>query len=267
MHCSLRGQKGALDLKRVPLLSLEGVSKSFKGVAALKEVSFSLYPGEILGLIGPNGAGKTTLINLITGFLRPEEGKIYFSGRDITGLPPEEIAKLGILRTFQHIQIFSGLSVLENILLGFSRETKVPIWSELLGLRKARALEAELRARALEILELFGLKRWASYPAQALPYGEQRRVVLARAVASNPKLLLLDEPAAGLSPREGQELIKLLKNLKNNGLSLLVVDHDVDLILEVCDRVVVLAFGELIAQGAPQRIRENPRVIEVYLGE
>ena len=266
MHCSLRG-KEVLDKDKAPLLRLQGVTKGFKGVLAVKKVSFELYPGEILGLIGPNGAGKTTLINLVTGFLKPDEGKIFFAGEDITGLPPEEIARRGILRTFQHIQIFSGLSVLENILLGFTRGLKRPLWREIFGFGWLREREEALKKEALSVLELFGLKRWAHFPAEALPYGEQRRVVLARAVASRPRLLLLDEPAAGLSPREGKDLIRLLKDLKSQGFSLLLVDHDVDLILEVCDRVVVLAFGELIAEGLPQAVREDERVIEAYLGE
>ena len=266
MHCSIRHQGQAFE-KKPPLLRVQDVRKSFRGLEALKGVSFELFPGEILGLIGPNGAGKTTLINLITGFLAPDTGSIRFAGEEITGLAPEEIARRGVLRTFQHIQIFSGLSVFENVLLGLTRQTKRRFWHDLFGLKKGRSEEALFRERVEEILALFGLEKWASFPAESLPYGEQRRVVLARAVVSNPRLLLLDEPAAGLSPREGRELVFLLKNLKKDGFSVLLVDHDVELVLEVCDRVIVLAFGELIAEGPPALIREDQRVLEAYLGE
>ncbi len=264
MHCSLRKQTKASS---TPLLKVENLHKSFRGLKALKGVSFELYRGEILGLIGPNGAGKTTIINLITGFLRPEEGAIWFEGEEITGLDPEEIAKKGILRTFQHVQIFSGLSVLENVLLGLTRKTERKIWHDLLNTSLQKREESSFYERAEAILAYFGLKKWASLPAESLPYGEQRRVVLARAVISNPDLLLLDEPAAGLSPQEGKELVSLLKNLKEKGFSILLVDHDVELVLEVCDRVIVLAFGELIAEGPPSLIRKDPRVLEAYLGE
>ena len=270
MHCSLRKAAWRPEespFSGSPLLRIEGLSKSFQGIKALEGVSFELYQGELLGLIGPNGAGKTTLINLISGFLKPENGKIYFGDQAIHGKSPEEIARLGIARTFQHLQIFAGLTVFENVLLGFTRRIKRRFWHDLLGLGRAKKEEALFQEEVQELLAQFGLLHLAQRPVQTLPYGDQRRVVLARALASRPQLLLLDEPAAGLSPAEGQELLKTLKEIKRNGLSIILVDHDVDLVLEVCDRVIVLASGEIIAQGSPQEVREHPRVIEAYLGE
>jgi len=268
MYCSLRDeiQQKTRFPTPLPLLQLQKVGKYFEGLRALRGVSFELYPGEILGLIGPNGAGKTTLINLITGFLEPDEGEIYFAGEPITGEPPEKLARLGIARTFQHLQIFPELSVLENILLGLTRRVRRRFWHDLFGLRRAKEEEAYFRDEAQRILEEFGLSSLAETQAGILPYGEQRRVVLARALVSRPRLLLLDEPAAGLSPAEGRELLSLLKRVREQGLSVLLVDHDVELVLGICNRVVVLASGEVIACGAPEEVRHDPQVIEAYLG-
>ncbi len=251
----------------VDILRVFEINKNFRGVKAIKGVSFKIRKGEILGLIGPNGAGKTTIINLITGFLKPDTGHIYFQDKEITNLHPYQIARLGIARTFQHVQVFGNLTVLENVLLGFSRHIRRHFLEDLFNFKNARIEEKAFEAKAKEILDNLLLRDFAYLPARFLPYGEQRRVVLARALASDPELLLLDEPAAGLSPKEGKDLIKLLKQIKKDGLSVLIVDHDVELILGVCDRVLVLSSGELIAEGLPSEIRKNRRVIEAYLGD
>ena len=268
MHCSLRFEEEETLLgKGRPLLQIQGLSKSFQGVHALEGVSFEVFPGEALGLIGPNGAGKTTLINLVTGFLKPDQGAIFFGGQAVGGLPPEVLARKGLARTFQHIQIFPELTVFENVLLGLTRKVRRRFWHDILGLPKARQEEARFEGLVREVLTWFDLEEAALLQAGTLPYGDQRRVVLARALVSKPRLLLLDEPAAGLSPAEVKGLLELLKRIKAEGLTFVLVDHDVELVLEVCDRVVVLASGKVIACGRPEEIRQNPLVIEAYLGE
>ncbi len=267
MHCSLRtGPEGALSGKGLPLLKLHRVTKSFDGIQALKSVSFEVFSGEALGLIGPNGAGKTTVINLITGFLRPDQGQIFLEGEEIQGKAPELLARKGLARTFQHVQIFPELTVFENVLLGLTRHVQRRFWHDIFALPKARREEARFEQAVQKVLSWFGLEGLAGVPAGTLPYGDQRRVVLARALISRPRLLLLDEPAAGLSPAEVQGLSNLLERIKEQGITFVLVDHDVDLVLKVCNRVVVLASGEVIAQGTPQEVRHHPRVVEAYLG-
>ncbi len=249
------------------ILKLQTVSKSFGGVKALRGVSFSLEDGEILGLIGPNGAGKTTLINVISGLLKEDQGHILFEGHSLKGLSPWQRAALGLARTFQHIQVFADLTVLENVLCGLHRQRKTSFWAHFLRLPAAVAEEKDFESRAYQALALVGLKEKASWEAETLPYGEQKKVVLARSLVSNPRLLLLDEPAGGLNERETEELGQILLKLKTKGMTLLLVEHDLNLVMNICDRVVVLNQGEVIAMGSPLEIQKNNRVLEAYLGK
>lgn len=233
-------------------LVIEGATKDFVGLRALDSVSLTLERGKILGLIGPNGSGKTTLINVVTGFLKPTAGHILINGVDITNWPPHKIAPLGLARTFQTIKLFLGLTVLEN----------VEVAAVSAGLSRHRA-----RQRAYEVLERLGATRLADLPAGALPYGAERRVEIARALAMNPNFLLLDEPAAGLNEAESEDLLQTLTFIpQETGCGMLIVDHDMRLIMRLCDRVHVLNYGKTIDEGTPEQVRRNPAVIEAYLG-
>jgi ABC-type branched-subunit amino acid transport system ATPase component len=234
-------------------LVVEDVIKLFSGLRALDSVSLEINPGEILGLIGPNGSGKTTLINVVTGFLKPENGRIEIDGTDITGWQPHKIAPLGLARTFQTIRLFSNLTVLENV--------------EVAAVSIQGGSRREATRLAYEILERFGMKKRADMRASQLAYGDMRRVEIARALATNPKYLLLDEPAAGLNEVEGEELLKTLLTISRDfDLGMMVVDHEMRLIMQLCDRLHVLNYGKSIGEGTPKEIRDNPAVIDAYLG-
>ena len=251
-----------------PILQAHGLTKSFLGVQALQDFSVAVRPGEILGLIGPNGAGKTTCFNLLTGFLIPTAGRIQLKHQDITGLPPARIARLGMARTFQNIRVFGSLSVLENVQAAAQLRTDASLWETLISGPGFRRKEAEVRARALEYLDLFGLIPLAERLAASLPYAYQRRLEIARALATGPTLLLLDEPAAGMNPAESDALHQLILDLRGRfGLTILLVKHDMRLVMNLCERIIVLNYGRIIAEGKPEAVRADPQVITAYLGE
>ncbi|MCX8118794.1 MAG: ABC transporter ATP-binding protein [Desulfobacterota bacterium] len=246
------------------LLRVEEVVKNYDGLRALNRISLRVSKGTVKGLMGPNGAGKSTLFHLISGMERPDSGRIFFKEREITGLPPHEVFRLGIGRTFQTLQIFGNMTVVENVLTGMHTKLRGGILSHGLSLPWSRRDEARAMAEAKEILERFGLfGRWKWFASQ-LAYGEQRRLEIARAFASKPDLLLLDEPAAGLTSPEAKHLVQTLSDLKEEGLTLFLIEHHLGMVMEMADEVAVLHNGELIAEGPPERVKRDPAVREAY---
>lgn len=250
------------------LMEINNLDKSFGGLSALLGFNFQIAEGELVGLIGPNGAGKTTVFNLITGVYRPDQGSVMFRGENLVGLAPYTICAKGVARTFQNIRLFNDLTVLDNVKIATHKDVPYGLMSAILRTPGFFRGEEEIEMEAVKYLEIFNLKDKKDELAKNLPYGEQRRIEIVRALATRPLLLILDEPAAGMNPQETRELMELIRYIRSEfNLTILLIEHDMSLVMGVCERLYVLDYGQVIAEGTPAEIRSNKRVIEAYLGE